>query len=187
MRIQSKAILGRVSIFAGIAILAGCASGPTIVANRAPDFNVADYQTFSFIQPLGSDRGSVRTLMSQHLIDATTREMEMQGLRHVDTNGDLLVNFVVSTRETISSRPSTGASMHHSRGRYSTWSGYSMSMSTTEIVQRTEGTIDVDVIDRERNQLVWEGAARGRVTDSTRQNLEETVHDAITDIFAQFP
>ena len=179
--------LFHVSLLVIAAGLAGCASGPTIIANSAPDFNLANYQTFSFMQPLSSDRGGARSLISQHLIEATTRELEMQGLRHADTDGDLLVNFVVSTRETISSRPSSSMSMHHSRGRYSTWGGYSMSMSTTEIVQRTEGTIAVDVIDRARNQLVWEGAGSGRVTDSTRRNLEQTVHNAITDIFAEFP
>jgi hypothetical protein len=42
-------------------------------------------------------------------------------------------------------------------------------------------------IDAVRNQLVWEGAATGRVTDSTRQNIEQVSHDAIVDIFAQFP
>ena len=188
MKIQTITRLIRVGFLAIATAFAGCAaSGPTVVANRAPDFNVANYQSFSFMQPLGSDRGGARTLLSQHLVDATTRELEMQGLRHADTNGDLLVNFVVSTRETISSRPSSGVSMHHGRGRYNTWGGYSMHMSTTEIVQRTEGTIDVDVVDRARNQLVWEGAASGRVTDSTRRNLEETVHNAITDIFTQFP
>ncbi len=87
MQIPTIARLGQISILAGIAVLTGCASGPTIVANRALDFHVADYQSFSFVQPLGSDRGGVRTLISQHLIDATTREMEMQGLRHADTNG----------------------------------------------------------------------------------------------------
>ena len=187
MQIQIFISICRVAFLGIAAVLAGCASGPTIVSNSSPDFNLASYQSFSFMQPLGSDRGGARSLMSQHLIDATTRELEMQGLRHADTDGDLLVNFVVSTRETISSRPSSGMSMHHSRGRYSTWSGYSMSMSTTEIVQRTEGTINVDVIDRARNQLVWEGAASGRVTDSTRRNLEQTMHNAITDIFAEFP
>ncbi len=170
-----------------VLILTGCASGPTIIANSAPDFNLANYQTFSFMQPLSSDRGGARSLISQHLISATTRELEMQGLRHADTNGDLLVNFVVSTRETISTRPSTGMSMHQSRGRYNTWSGYSMSMSTTEVVQRTEGTIAVDIIDAARNELVWEGAASGRVTNSVRQNIEQVAHDAIADIFVQFP
>jgi hypothetical protein len=77
--------------------------------------------------------------------------------------------------------------MHHSRGRYGTWSGWSAGASTTEVVQRTEGTIAVDVISAARNQLVWEGAATGRVTNSVRENIEEVAHDAITDIFAQFP
>ncbi len=187
MQTQSIIRLCRVGFLGIAAVLAGCASGPTIVSNSAPDFNLASYQSFSFMQPLGTDRSGARSLISQHLIDATTRELEMQGLRHADTDGDLLVNFMVVTRETLSSRPSSSMSMSHRHGRYGTWGGYSMSMSTTEIVQRTEGTIAVDIVDRARNQLVWEGAASGRVTDSTRRNLEDTVHNAITDIFAEFP
>ena len=188
MWIQSLTGLRGVSLLAIVAILAGCASGPRIVTNSAPDFNLVDFRTFGFLQPLSSDRGNVRSLISTHLIDATTRELEMAGLRHVDRDADLMVNFFVSTRETISTRstPNTSVSMRHSRGRYGTWGGYSMSMSTTEVVQRTEGTISVDVIDAARNQLVWEGAATGRVTDSVRQNIEEVAHDAIADIFKQF-
>ena len=187
MRNQTITGLCRAGCLGIVAILAACASGPTIISNSSPDFDLASYQTFSFMRPLGTDRSGARTLLSQHLMDAATRELEMRGLREVDARGDLLVNFVVSTRETISTRPSSGMSMHHGRGRYGTWGGYSMSMSTTEVVQRTEGTLAVDVVDRARNQLVWEGAATGRVTDSTRQNLEENIHNAIADIFAQFP
>jgi len=67
------------------------------------------------------------------------------------------------------------------------WSGWSAGVSTTEVVQRTEGTLAVDIVDRARNQLVWEGAASKRVTDSTRQNQDQVLDDAIADIFAQFP
>ena len=176
-------------LFIGLLILGGCASGPKIITNRAPDFNIADYRTYSYLQPLSSDRGDVRSLISTHLITATDRELQNAGLRRVEKDGDLLINFVVSTRETLSSRstPTTGMSMHHGVGRYGTWSGYSVSMSTTEVIQQTEGTIAVDVINRARNQLVWEGAATGRVTDSVRQNMEEVVHNAIADVFLQFP
>ena len=189
MWIQSLAGLRGGPLLAIVAILAGCASGPRIVTNSAPDFNLVDFRTFGFLQPLSSDRGNVRSLISTHLIDATTRELEMAGLRHVDRDADLMVNFFVSTRETISTRstPSSSVSMNHRRGRYGTWGGYSMSMSTTEVVQRTEGTISVDIIDAARNQLVWEGAATGRVTDSVRQNIEEVAHDAIAEMFVQFP
>ena len=175
------------TILIALITMAACASGPKIITNSAPDFSVTNYQTFGFLQPLSSDRGDVRTLMSTHLVNSTTRELERSGLRFTENNPDILVNFMVSTRETIQSRPSTSVGVHHGRGRYGTWGGYNMSMSTTEIVQRTEGTIDVDIIDVSRNQLVWEGAAAGRVTDKTRDNLQATVDQAITDIFAEFP
>ena len=62
-----------------------------------------------------------------------------------------------------------------------------MSGSTTEIVQRTEGTLGIDTVDRARDQLVWEGAATQRVTDSTRRNQSEVLDVAVSEIFAKFP
>jgi hypothetical protein len=129
----------------------------------------------------------VQTLTSATLIEAATFELQNAGLRRDDNNPDLVVNFVISTRETLQSRPSTGASIHHGRGRYGTWGGYSMSMSTTEVVQRTEGTLGIDVIDASRLQLVWEGAATQRVTDSMQQNRDQILRDVTADILAKFP
>ena len=179
----------RMMLLTLVLLFAGCASGPRVISNSAPDFNIADYRTFSYMQPLSSDQGTVRSIISTHLINATTPELENAGLRHVETGGDLLVNFVVSTRETVETRstPSTSVSMHHGRGRYGTWGGYSMSMSTTQVVQRTEGTIGVDIVSRARNQLVWEGAASGRVTDNRRNNLEQTLNETIPAILVNFP
>jgi len=168
-------------------LLAACESGPNIITNSAPDFSLAGFQTFGFLQPLSTDNGNVQTLTSATLIDAATFELQNAGLRRDDTNPDLVVNFVISTRETLQSRPSSGASMHHGRGRYGTWGGYSMSMSTTEVVQRTEGTLGIDVIDASRLQLVWEGAATQRVTDSMQQNRDQILRDVTADILAKFP
>ena len=177
------------AVLAVLFSLAACSSGPNIVTNAAPGFDLVGYQTFSFLQPLSTDNGNVRTILSNELIDSTKRELEFAGLRHVDAGGDLLVNFVVSTRETIQTRstPSTGMSMHHGRGRYGTWGGYSMSVSTNEVIQRTEGTVGIDIIDAQRRELVWEGAATGRVTDQTRQNRAAAIDAAVKEILAQFP
>ena len=168
-------------------LLLGCASGPRIITNSDPSANWTNFQTFGFFQPLGTDRGNVRSIMSIQLIESTTREMQAAGFTLSESNPDLLINFVVSTRETLQTRPSSSASMHHSRGRYNTWGGWSASTSTTEVVQRTEGTLAVDIVDRARNQLVWEGAATSRVTNSTRENQDQVLDGAIGEIFAQFP
>lgn len=187
MYIKILAGLRLVLAFAGIALLAACSSGPKIITNAAPGFDLIGYQTFSFLQPLSTDKGNVRSLLSDELIAATTYELESAGLRHMESGGDLLVNFVVSTRETLQTRPSSGASVHYGRGRYGTWGGYNMSMSTTEVVQRTEGTVAIDIIDASQQQLVWEGAASGRVTDKLRDDRAEAVRIAVRDILAEFP
>ena len=182
IRIRSTLALTLVAL-----CLASCSTGPTIITNSDPSADWSQYRTFGFFNPLGTDRGNVRSIVSNQLIESTTREMEKAGFRFAESQPDLLINFVLSTRETIQTRPSSSASMHHSRGRYSTWSGWSMSASTTEVVQRTEGTLGIDIVDRARNQLVWEGAASKSVTESTRQNQAEVLDSAIADVFAQFP
>ena len=187
MRVRIHRFSVAVSMVLLAAFLSSCASGPRIIANRAPDFSLVDFQTFGFLQPLSTDRGTTRTLLSTSLIEKTTRELEFAGLRHDQNNPDLLINFFVSTRETLQTRPSTSASIHHSRGRYNTWGGYSWGVSTTEVVQRTEGTLAVDIINRATNTLVWEGAATQRITDSVRQDPDPVIDRAISDLFAQFP
>ncbi len=179
----------RVAVWILMAFAAGCASGPNVIANRAPDFDIANYRTFDFMQPLSTDRGNVRTITSTHLIAATTRELELAGLKRSSDNPDLLVNFMVSTRETLQTRPSSNVSVGFRGSRYGTWGGYSVGVgtSTNEVVQRTEGTVAIDIVDASRNTLVWEGAISGRVTDQVRQNLEPAINQAVVDILSKFP
>ena len=187
MRIASTNRAFSICLLATAMIATACASSPRIITNSDPQADWSSYRTFGFFGPLGTDRGNVRSLMSNQLIDSTTREMQAAGFTLANADPDLLINFVVSTRETIQTRPSSSASMHQGRGRYNTWSGWSAGVSTTEVVQRTEGTLGVDIVDRARNQLVWEGAATKRVTNSTRENQDQVLDDAIAQIFAQFP
>jgi hypothetical protein len=178
-----------IAVLLAAAVLSGCASGPNVIANRAPDFELANYRTFGFMEPLSTDRDGVRTLLSNRLVDATTRELERKGLAYSAEQPDLLVNFVVSTRETLSSRPSSSVNVGFRTGRYNTWGGYSVGVgtSTADVVQQTEGTLVIDIVDAGSNTLVWEGALSGRVTDKVRRNLEPAIDKAVVDILSEFP
>ncbi len=171
-----------------IALLSACASsGPRVITNSDPRADWNQYRTFGFFPQLGTDRGSVRSLASSQLIDSTTREMQMAGYRFTENQPDLLINFVITTRETLQSRPSTGVGVSHGRGRYGTWSGWNMSTSTANVVQRTEGTLAIDIVDRARNQLVWEGAAT-KVVPSGATATQPAVLDAkVAELFRKFP
>ena len=175
-------------LVSGILLLGACASGPRIVSNADPAADFSQFRTFGFMQPLGTDTASGQTLSSQALIAATTDELEMRGLRRADSNPDLLLNFFISTRDVVQSTPaSASTSMHWRHGRYRNWRGYSMSIGTPTVTTQTQGTVAVDLVNAREGQLVWEGAATKRVTDSRRRNLEETLASAVRDLFAELP
>ena len=181
--------LARLASSAGIALvlvafLNGCASGPTIITNSDPSADFAGLRTFDFMQPLSTDNGTVTSLLSSHLIVATTKELEMLGWRRDTNNPDVLINFLLETQQEIRSRSSSASMSMHRSNRYGMWGG---TMSTPTIEQITQGALSIDMVDPARNQLIWEGTATDRVTDSLRRNQEETVHRFVAEIFAQFP
>jgi hypothetical protein len=57
----------------------------------------------------------------------------------------------------------------------------------TSVRHDTEGTLHVDLIDRARNELVWEGAVIGVVDGEVRDNLQQAVDDALEQAFAEYP
>lgn len=187
MYCHRRILISRTFLATILVTLTACASGPRIVTNMDPTANFSQFRTFGFMQPLGTDTASGQTLTSQHLIAAVSDELQMRGLRQSTDSPDLLVNFFISTRDVVSSTPSSSASMHWRRGRYGTWGGYSMSMGTPTVTTQTQGTVAVDLVDSARGQLVWEGAATKRVTDARRRNLAETLNSAITDLFVELP
>ena len=167
-------------------LLAACASKPTIIANQDPTADFNNYKTFGFVDPLSTDKAGMRGVLSGFLINATEDELKARGLKRAYPDPDLLIDFVVSAQQKIRSN-NTSASVHAGRGGYGTWGGYGMAVSTPTVTQSTEGTVAIDIIDVKRNQLVWEGAAIGRVTEDTRENLQYVVPAVVNEIFAKYP
>jgi hypothetical protein len=166
--------------------LAGCASGPRTYSNASPGVDLSSYSTFGFSPQLGTDRGyQGRSILSTHLIAAARREMEALGYQYVEADPDLEVNFYLHTQEKVqaTSSPSMGMGYYGYRGgMYSGWGGYD-----TTVNQYTEGTLNVDVVDRARKELVWEGVAVGRLSEKARENMGERVNKVMDEIFDKHP
>lgn len=170
---------------AAVLLLAGCASGPTILVNEDPAADLRTFRTFGFASPLGTDREEYSSLLSQFLRNATTRELEARGYRLDQNDPDMVVNFYVETRERFrsTSTPSPYFGYYGYRwGHYGVWNGYE-----TTVTQYTEGTLNVDIVDPERKQLVWEATVVGRVRDEHRENLQTSVDRVIDQVFDRFP
>jgi len=183
-----------VAALAGVALVAaGCASGPRVRAERDKTVDFSQYHTFGFASPLGTDREGYQTMVSQYLKSATQRELEARGLRLVEDSPQLLVNFSGRLNDKLLATPSTGVMLGVGAGRgyygyrtgfYTTWPLYPME---TRVDTYTEGTLNIDLIDAARKQMVWEGVAVGRVTEKTMDNLKPKIDEAVTAIFAKYP
>ncbi len=47
--------------------------------------------------------------------------------------------------------------------------------------------MNLDLVDANKQQLVWEGVIVGKVTDEVRDNLREVCEAVVTEIFENYP
>ncbi|MDZ7671092.1 MAG: DUF4136 domain-containing protein [Gammaproteobacteria bacterium] len=166
--------------------LAGCAAAPRVDVARAPQTDFSAYATFSFHEPLGTDREQGTTsILSQNLMQATRAELEARGYRYMDDGADLQINFFVETKEVVESlrrRPDVAFSYGLFHRHYGVWTGYDR-----DVEQYTEGTLHVDVVDAGRNRLVWEGISRARGDAADFAFDPQRVRAVVARVFGDFP
>jgi hypothetical protein len=166
-------------------LIGGCASAPRVAVMRDPDADFSRYASFGFHRPLGTDRESgTGTLLSQTLMKTTRMKLEALGYRFSQEGADLIVNFFVETREVVQGRrgPSYSIGYGAYHRHYGVWTDYE-----TDIRQYTESTLHVDVVDAERDQLIWEGVSTERLQEHDLVFETENVESSLARIFADFP
>jgi hypothetical protein len=171
-------------------LIASCATSP--VSRTAADYDrsadFSAYRTFGFFETLGTDAAGYESLVTQALKSATRREMEARGYAYAETGADLLINFNAKLAQQTRVSQTSAPPMYYGyrRGYYGGWSTYGYG-TQTHVDQYTEGTLNIDIVDANRKQLVWEGVAIGRVTDKVRQNREAAINAAVAEVFAKYP
>ena len=172
---------------AGILILmvSGCAPKPIIRSDFDPSTDFKGYHTFGFFDKLATDDKGYETLISKYLKSAVTRQMKSRGYRYQKNDPDVLFNFKIKLQEKQQVRTSPGPYGYYGYryGYYGAWGGY----NNTYVYDYTEGTLNIDMVDRKCKQMVWEGAAIGRVNQKDYDNLQLTADKAVDLIFRDFP
>ena len=178
---------------AGIALfslllLAACASGPKISSEADPQADFGSFRTFGFYSPLAVERAGYATPTTGRIKAATRAQLELRGYVYTSDQPDLLVNLngYLQERTDVNTIPSVEYGYYYNyRAR-----GYVSVPVWTEriqVSQYTEGTLNVDLIDRRQNKLVWEGIAVGRVGKLKPEQRAARIDSTVAEIFAQYP
>jgi hypothetical protein len=173
---------GRSLCVAALALqaLSACGTGPSIRSFEHPEFDLSEYRTFGFHE---SAAAAARADPVREFIRAALdREMRSRGYQYAE-QPDLLINFYLQTEEkdTVSTSP---ASYFGWRGGYH-WAADPV--RDDAITTYTAGTLNVDVIDRARNELAWEGVAIGTIRDKALEAPQPAIDAVIAKILQRYP
>jgi hypothetical protein len=167
-------------------LIAGCAttSAPKTRVDYDKSADLSVYRTYGFPKETGTDRGGYSTLVTSYFKSAVSMAMEARGYKYSEDHPDLLVNFYMNTRDRTESRPGPGYGYYDYRyGLYTGWPMY----DDDRIVTYKYGTINLDIVDAEKKQLVWEGVSEGRVTEEALANQKATINAVVTELMRQYP
>jgi hypothetical protein len=186
-RLQLKCLS---ALLVAAALLSGCAAlRPDIRTDydRAADFSA--YETYGFPDELGTDRAGYATLITTHFRQAVDHEMQSRGYRYTETQPDLLVNFFANVRyvTTVRSRPRMWVSYGYYGYRYGMYSAWPLYAEDVDTVHYRIGTANIDIVDADRGQLIWEGVAEGRLTSEVMENPQPAIESVVAELFSRYP
>lgn len=171
-----------------LAALAACATGPRVSTDFDPEADFAQYRSYAFYQPLAMEESGYSTYLTDTIKQSIRREMDARGYVFDDTDPDLRVNFqgIIQEKTDVYSMPRTDVQYFYSY-RAHRYVGVPVWYDETQVRQYTEGTLSVDLVDADRNRLVWTGAAMGRVVQRTPQERAAEVDQSISAVFMRYP
>jgi hypothetical protein len=177
------------TLIAMTVLAAGCAttSAPNTRIDYDKTADLSVYRTYGFPKETGTDRGGYSTLVTSYFKSSISTAMEARGYKYAEEKPDLLVNFFMNTTERTetTSDPFMGSYGYYGyrRGLYNAWPMY----DDTRTVTYKVGTINVDIVDAEKKQLIWEGVSEGRVSEEAMANPKVTVNAVVTELMRQYP
>lgn len=180
-----------VLLTSAVMLLASCASKPTIETDYDHTVDFSKYTTYGFFNPMGIENPNYSSIYGSIFRDAISKEMESRGYKMSD-NPDLMINvsgrLQDKTKVTTTSDPYMGGGYYgYRRGAYGAWGGYGYG-TQTHVSNYTEGTVNVDMVDRAMKRMVWEGVAVGRVNEKkTNEETRTNIYAGIQEMFAGYP
>ena len=181
---RTKAIL---SLLAAISI-AAC-GGVSYNADFDPTANFDGFNTYQWAErtPTGDDDARVyNDIVDGRIKRAAERALEAKGYHKVTSNPD----FVVAWHGAIDGKMSVSTINSH-YGYGWGWYGYGgmgMGTSQTYVNEWDEGTLLIDIIDAQSQNLVWRGTATAELKQSrSTEEAQRRMDEILEKLLERFP
>lgn len=166
-----------------IGVLSAC-SPYRVIRNQADNAATwSAYKTYAFVDTTRLDntpRNTYRAAMEQ-VKQAVATELRNRGYQPTRDNPDLLVNLGGVVQEKTQTRQTTirEAPLYIGQRRYS-WQSQEVPVGTYE-----EGTVNLHIVDAQKNALVWDVAVSSVLNRRTLS--PDQISQAVAKVFEKFP
>jgi len=189
-----------IALFAAMALLAACATGPVVRTRVAQQVDLASFHSYAFVPRPSTDTGAYKSLTTQQLEKDVGAELQSRGYvpAAAGQTPDLLVNFSTAMHDRVEGAtvgPSFGMGWGWGPGPPFGWGpwgpwgwgpgwggGYYSDVQTV-----TTASLTIDLIDRATNSAVWSGSAFSELTRRMLDHPAESIDQAVRQIFVHFP
>ncbi|WP_019038117.1 DUF4136 domain-containing protein [Psychroflexus tropicus] len=167
-------------LFFGILALTSC-STIQVASDYDREVDFSSYNSFAFFKP-GIDKAEVSDLDKKRILRAIERELTLKGMVK-STNPDLLVSiFTESTQNVNVYQNNFGWGWGWGWG----WNPYFMGPGLNSVSTSVEGTLYIDLIDSDRNELVWQGLGTGILSLEMEEKVEK-INEIVKEIMEEYP
>lgn len=181
--VSMPAPIRRIAVLFALCLCACAAPGPTIRSHVDPDIDLAKFRTFGFFQVPADRQAGYSSFLTRYIERAVADEMTARGYTRAD-KPDLLINFHLQTADKIKVTQTPTATGYYGWRHGYGWGGAGYQ---TDVSSYKEGTLNIDLVDRAGNRLVWEGIAIGRIKSKSADNPEPAIKAVVTEIFQTYP
>jgi len=160
-------------------MLTSCSS-VRVVSDYDTKVDFTSYKTFAFYKK-GIDKASVSDLDKKRIMRAVEAELLAKGFSK-SANPDILVSIFTKSREQVNvSDNNIGIGWGWG---YNPWF---YGRTNININQYTEGTLFIDFIDKNTNELIWQGIGSGAMKMSNIEKKEERINEFVYEIISTYP
>ncbi|WP_435801183.1 DUF4136 domain-containing protein [Polaribacter sp.] len=174
------------SIIVVFALLLSSCSAIKVSTDYDRQVDFTKFNTFAFYKP-GIDKADISDLDKKRILRAIETELLLQGFMKSE-NPAMLVSFFTKSRERVNVSQNQN-NMGFGWGWGMGWNPWMMNgmNNNVNVSQFTEGTLFIDFIDRDKEELVWQGIGTGALKIENREKKEARIKEFVKEIISRFP
>lgn len=165
-------------------LLWGCSASKLVTYEVDENADFSQYKTYAFPGIKLEQEDLFRKNRLDMIITAIDNEMSSRGYIKKDDNADLLLNVGIVVEERVQTRTTD----IRERPVYMGQRNYHWEAEEVEVGRYNVGTITMDVVDVETNQMIWYGVVERVVTEIQEdEKAKARIDDVVNTMFEKFP